>query len=426
MRSLRFAVIVLSLLPLTAVAAGLSRTEKAIVAHVDAELTQMIALLEQSVNIDSATENLEGVRAVGDLYETSLSKLGFATRWIEMPEGFGRAGHLVAERNGRKGKRILLIGHLDTVLEGPEMRWQLDGDAARGSGTVDMKGGNLIVIAALSALHRARALDDRRIVVYFTGDEEAPGRPISISRGDFIDVAKRSDIALGFEASVGSTATVGRRGVTTWRLEVDAVTAHSSGIFSENTGSGAIFEISRIIHAFHDELKGEEFLTFNASVIAGGTEVTYSDEEWGGTASGKSNVVPPKAVAAGDLRFISEEQRESVKHRMREIVARHLPRTSASITFSDSYPPMAPTEGNYAILAELDRVSRDLGYGEVPAFDPGQRGAGDISFVASYVDGLDGIGARGAGSHTPDERLDLASMPELIKRTAILIYRLTR
>jgi glutamate carboxypeptidase len=425
MRTLRFA-LTLFLVPLVAQAAALSRTEKAIIRHIDAELPGMMALLEQSVNIESATENLAGVRAVGDLYAPLLSKLGFTTRWVAMPPAMDRAGHLVAEKTGRRGKRVLLIGHLDTVLEGPELRWQREGDIARGSGTVDMKGGNMIILAALSALHRAGALDDRRIVVYFTGDEEAPGHPLSTSRGDFIEEAKRSDVALGFEASVGPTATVGRRGVTTWRLEVDGVTAHSSGVFNEYAGSGAIYEASRILNAFHEELKGEQYLTFNASLIAGGTDVVYSEEEATGTATGKSNVVPQKVFAAGDLRFISLEQRETTKERMREIVSRHLPKTTATITFADSYPPMAPTAGNYAILAMLDRVSRDLGYAEVPPFDPGSRGAGDISFVASYLDGIDGIGARGSGSHTPDEQMDLASLPELIKRTAILIYRLTQ
>jgi glutamate carboxypeptidase len=236
----------------------------------------------------------------------------------------------------------------------------------------------------------------------------------------------RSDAALGFEASVGDTATVARRGVTTWRIDVTATTAHSAGIFGESSGSGAVFELARILNAFYEKLRAEENLTFNPSVVVGGTDITYDSESKRGTAFGKTNVIPGRATAEGDLRFLTNEQRERVKAAMREIVAASLPHAKSTIEFTDDYPAMAPTEGNYALLRVLDQASRDLGYPAVPALEPSKRGAGDISFVAPFVDGLDGLGARGGGSHTADERVDLESLPMLVKRTALLIYRLTR
>jgi glutamate carboxypeptidase len=87
---------------------------------------------------------------------------------------------------------------------------------------------------------------------------------------------------------------------------------------------------------------------------------------------------------------------------------------------------MAPTEGNHRLLAALDRASRDLGLGGVKANDPGLRGAGDISFVAPMLDGLDGLGARGEGAHAPEGWVDLSSLAPQIRRAALLIYRLTR
>jgi glutamate carboxypeptidase len=87
---------------------------------------------------------------------------------------------------------------------------------------------------------------------------------------------------------------------------------------------------------------------------------------------------------------------------------------------------MAPTKGNHELLAALDRASRDLDLGGVTTQDPGRRGAGDISFVAPHVDGLDGLGARGDGPHAPEEWVDLGSLAPQIKRAALLIYRLTR
>ncbi|MDP3672858.1 MAG: hypothetical protein Q8R69_24615 [Telluria sp.] len=72
------------------------------------------------------------------------------------------------------------------------------------------------------------------------------------------------------------------------------------------------------------------------------------------------------------------------------------------------------------------QASSDAGLGPIAAFPPGQRGAGDVQFVAPYVDSLDGLGVSGRGSHSPNEELDLASLERATIRSAILIYRLTR
>jgi glutamate carboxypeptidase len=275
-------------------------------------------------------------------------------------------------------------------------------------------------------LHQARLLDDTQIIIALHGDEENAGDPKTISRKDIIDAAKRSDIALAFETSTGfNEATVARRGSSKWQLKVQGKQAHSSGIFSEDVGAGAIYEASRILHEFYRQLR-EELLTFSPGLIVGGTDVEMDPENSTGNAFGKSNVVPQEVLVDSDLRFISEEQKERARNKMREIVADHLPHTSAEITFEDSYPAMSPTEGNMKVLQALSQVSIDLGQGPVQPFDPGKRGAGDISFVAQYVDCLDGLGVMGGGAHSPDEYVDLRTINDLIKRTAILIYRLTR
>ena len=145
-----------------------------------------------------------------------------------------------------------------------------------------------------------------------------------------------------------------------------------------------------------------------------------------GTAFGKTNVIPQSVMAAGDLRTLSIEQRDRVKTRMQEIVDRHLPGTSAVLEWDDSYPPMAPTEGNYALFRQLDRVGRDLGYPELELIEPNRRGAADISFAAPYADALAGLGPVGDGGHTTEEKIDIRSMGVATKKAALLIYRLTR
>lgn len=403
----------------------LSADEQKIVRYVDAHNNDAIALLEKIVNLESPTQNSAGVKQVGLTLKAEFEALGMTAKWIEMPAQMKRAGHLWAETNGSKGKRVLLLGHLDTVLSGEKFR--REGNRAYGTGTSDMKIGDIVMLYALKALHNAGALRDTRIITLYTGDEENSGDPLDISRGDMVAAAKRSDLVLSFEGAVRNTATVGRRGSSSWTLEVTGETGHSSQIFGSRMGSGAIFEASRILQEFYQALSQEKYLTFNPSVFVGGSSNVTMDAATGtGTATGKTNVVPNKVIVNGDLRFISEAQKEAARAKMREIVAKHLPKTNARITFEDGIPAMTPTDENYALLKQLDQVSQDLGFGKVEALDPGERGAGDIAFISHLIPGLDGLGGKGGNSHAPGEWAELDSLPILIKRAAVLIYRLTR
>ncbi|NVM75305.1 glutamate carboxypeptidase [Duganella sp. SG902] len=427
-----FAFAVLALMLGAARAEGLSATEQKIVAEVKAHSAQGLELLERSVNINSGTMNHEGVRAVGKLFGEQFAALGFTTRWSDMPPAMQRAGHLIATREGKQGKRLLLIGHLDTVFEkdSPVQLWQRNGDRVRGQGVNDMKGGDVIIIEALRALHRVGALDNTTITVVFSGDEENAGDPIDISRADMINAAKRSDIALAFEATVRNkdgkdTGTIGRRASSSWELKVSGKQGHSSGIFTENAGYGAIYEAARIVDSFRQQVM-EPDLTFSPGLIVGGTEASTNALGTVGQAAGKSNVISRTATVEGDLRYLSYEQRDRAHAKMKAIVAQNLPGTSASITFHDAYPPMSPTPGNLAVLKAYSQASKDAGLGDIPALPPGQRGAGDVQFVAPLLDSLDGLGATGNGAHSPDEDLEIASIERATIRTAILLYRLTR
>jgi len=406
-----------------AFAQTLSPYEKRIVDYIDQHNGEAVSFLESIVNIESPTEDQAGVKSVGMIFKKEFESLGMTTKWIDMPPEMKRAGNLLAETSGKSGKRILLLGHIDTVLRGE--RFRLDGKRAYGTGINDMKGGDVVILQALKALDAVGALKDRRIIVMLTGDEESSGKPMSISRGDMVEAAKRSDAALSFEGAVRNTATVGRRGASSWRLEVEAKTGHSSGIFKDTAGNGAIFESARILDQFYQTVRGEKYLTFNPSLIVGGTTAELAEAK--GSATGKSNVIPAKVIVTGDLRFISKEQLESARQKMRDIVAKSLPGASAKITFEDGLSAMTPMDGNYALLKRLDQVSQDLGFGKVEALDPGDRGAGDIGEIATIVPGLDGLGIdSGANAHALGEWTNIDSLPLQTKRAALLIYRLTR
>lgn len=411
--------------------AQLSDVEQRIVAAVKQRSAAALDLLERAARINSGTLNAEGVRATGEVFRAELDALGFATRWAEMPAEMKRAGHLIASREGTRGQRLLLLGHLDTVFEkgSAVAAWDRRGERVRGQGVSDMKGGDVVLVEALRALHSVGVLDGARIQVLLTGDEERTGVPLSRSRADLVELAQRSDAALSFEgaARVGRDdfASIARRSSGGWTLKVRGRPGHSAGVFSSSSGFGAIYEAARILNAFREQLI-EPSLTFNPGLIVGGTQISYDPDTALGTAYGKSNIIAAGVEVFGDLRFLSPEQGERTKQRMREIVAKHLPGTQATIEFRDSYPPMPPSAGGQRLLDAYSRASEDAGLGPVRGMDPAFRGAGDIQFAAPYVPGIDGLGAIGRGAHTDDEDLEIASLERGAIRAAILIYRLTR
>jgi glutamate carboxypeptidase len=406
-----------------------ARTQAELLRAIDAEAPQAVALLEDLVNANSGTFNVAGVKQVGERLAKEFEALGFTTRWVNM-DAVGRAPHLVAERKGRKGRRVLLIGHMDTVFEpfSPFRTFVRRGDTATGPGVHDMKGGLVVMISALKALHAAGALNDRTITVFVTADEEMPGEPAAVSRAEFIEAAKRADAALCFESGVRidgrDYVSTARRGATDWTLTVEGKAAHSSAVFRPDVGDGALYEMSRILWRFHEELR-EPNLTYNVGLAAGGGTAKV-DFNGTATASGKVNIIAADARAIGDVRALTPEQLDRVKEKMRAIVGQNLPQTKASIEFRDLMPPMAPTDRNEALRVQYSALSEAAGLGVVQALDPMQRGAGDSAWISPYVATITGLGPAGSASHTVNETVDLASLPRAAKRAALAIHALTR
>ena len=425
------AFVLAALVPFAALAQApaITSTERAIATAVDSHNGEALALLERLVNINSGTMNFAGVRQVGDILRAQFDTLGFKTRWIDGAP-FHRAGHLIAEHPG-SGPKILLIGHLDTVFEpnSPFQRFErLNDSTAKGPGIIDMKGGDVILLYALRALRDAGMLDKMNVTVVFDGDEEESGEPVELARRALVDAATGARYALGFEDGAGDprTAVISRRSAGSWTLRVTGHPAHSSQIFKPEVGAGAVYEASRILHEFYTRLSTERYLTFNPGLAVGGTLLKVDTTGTEGSAAGKRNVVAEHMEVTGDLRTLSPEQHAKAKRTMEQIVSRHLPLTSATISFDDGYPPMAPTPGNRRLLAMYDQASRDLGVGPVVAVDPSRAGAADVSFIASKVPMIiDGIGLSGHDDHTEKETADLRMLAPLTKRAALLMHRLT-
>lgn len=411
--------------------AELTAPEVHMAATVDAEHERSIALLEKLVNQNSGSLNFAGVKAVSEMMRAELEPLGFTVTWEDMSAA-GRAGHLVATKKGKKGrKKLLLVAHLDTVFEpdSPFQKFVRKGNEAEGPGAGDDKGGLVVIVSALRAMQAAGTLKDANIEIVLTGDEEDAGRPLDIARADLIAAGKRADAALDFEGlavedgkDMGSIA---RRSSNSWTLTTTGKSGHSSRIFSPAAGEGAIFELTRIIAAFRKELP-EPNLTFNVGIVGGGQSAQLDADGVRVAATGKTNIIPNIAVARGDFRTLSQDQTDRVTAKMKAIVAAHAPGTGAEISFEEGYPPMAPTPGNAALLDRLNGVNADLGLAKMDRLDPLKRGAGDISFVAADVDGLVGLGTSSEGDHAPGETVDLGSIRRQAARAAILMTRLSR
>lgn len=409
-------------------ASPLSPTEKEITGYIAQHQADQLSLLETLVNINSGTQNISGVKRVGKKLQHQFDQLGFATRWVEEPPSMHRAPTFIATRYGTKGKRLLLIGHLDTVFarDNSFQTYHRSGDNAVGPGVVDDKGGDVVILYALKALQATHSLDNTSITVVLTGDEEESGKPASISRKPLFEAARHSDIALDFEcANTKDTASISRRGIANWAITAQGREGHSSTIFHPEMGYGANFELIRILNTMRTELSGEQYITLNPGLLIGGTSLAYDSNDSSAKVSGKENVIAKTALATGDVRFISQEQKQVIEKKIVEIVNQHLPETSASVDFKDGIPAMSPTEQNRALLDIYSKASEDLGYGVIKPLEPMARGAGDISYIASMVSAnLVGLGPLGTDIHSAKETLNIPYLTIQTQRAAVLMYRL--
>ncbi len=410
--------------------AELSPVETQLAEQVKLEKNNQLHFLEKLTNIQSGTLNTKGVRQVGNLVRNELNRLGFKTKWVNEPANMHRAPTLVAVHQGKHGKRLLLIGHFDTVFlsSQPFNRYTQKTESAKGQGVLDDKGGVVVMLYALKALHKTGELKDASVTIVLTGDEEDSGKPGAISRKPLLNAAKQSDVTLDFEpASSLNSATIGRRGITEWTITTHGSAAHSAAIFHEHIGVGAIFGLAHQLDEIREKLQSTINLSFNPGLLLGGSSIQYDVNASAGKVSGKDNIVAKIAMAKGDLRYIDEAQKKFAEEKMREIIASPLPGVKSQIDFVDGIPPMAPTENNMNLLNEYSQVSIDLGQGKVIPIDASKRGAADISYVAAIVpENLSGLGPVGDDAHTVTEIVELDSFVIQSQRAAVLMSRLLK
>lgn len=382
--------------------------------------------LKTLVNINSHTLNPVGVRAVGEALRPRFEALGFNAQWHNNTDPhFG--DHLFLTR-GTEGKHVLLLGHLDTVypISSTFQRYEeTDDGRATGPGVYDMKGGLLVILYALEALHAAQQLDGKRFTVALLGDEEQTSQPWEVSRQVLLKTAQTADVAIGFEfARAENVAVVERRGTTNWTLQVTAQGGHSSRVGSTDSGAGAIYHAARIMQHMHDAMLMHSGLTLNPGIIAGGSAIA----EHGASVdvTGVSNIIATHAIARGDMRFTHLTQFEEVVHHLQQLVReKHDPHFKADLFFSPPKPAMERKPGNDTLLERLSAISVALGREPVHAVDRMIAGASDMNMVSPYVPAcIDSLGVLGGGAHSESEWINLADFPFVLERTIQLLRAL--
>jgi glutamate carboxypeptidase len=293
-----------------------------------------------------------------------------------------------------EGPAIVLVGHLDTVFPpGAFEGYRRDGPWARGPGVLDMKGGLLVAGFALRALSRVGALAALPIRFVVVSDEEvgSPESRLLLQR-----IGDTAACGLVFEAGRTADAIVTqRKGTGSMFAVARGRAAHAGNLHHE--GVNAIWALARFIdraHALTDYARGT---TVNVGTIAGGQS---------------KNAVPDHAKAEIDLRFVTAEEGHNVLaelERAAEAAARSIAGASIELSGGISRPPMERTAASLALFAEYAACARASGLGDGEA--PLAGGGSDANTLSAVgVPCIDGLGPRGAGYHTKDERIEIATM----------------
>jgi glutamate carboxypeptidase len=406
--------------PAPALRAEPSAEELELKIEIDLHREEMIDTLREWVDLNTGSFNLVGLEEFATLLPERLTELGFKADVrqgleVELPDrGEIRTGPLVIARRPAQASgapRFLLVGHYDTVFEpdSPFQKFSVDPalpSRAYGPGAADMKGGLVILLYALRALHAHGELDRASWVVVLNGDEEIG----SLGSRALIEAeASEADYGFVFESTHKGGAMVrSRRGLGQFHLRVTGVAAHAGN--AHRQGRSAIRTLAERVLEIEALTDYERGVTLNVGTIAGGT---------------KRNIVPERAVAWIDLRYDDSETGEQTRLQLEEIAARSSNGTQAELWGTLHRPPKPETPEVAALLERHRAVASDLGVELPEALHSG--GGTDGSLMGAVgLPTLDSVGAVGGGAHTTGEYVELDALTDRAAIAAILLRRLAR
>jgi glutamate carboxypeptidase len=378
-------------------------------------LPAYLDLLRQMVNINSFTTNVAGVNALGNLTAEAFAELGFRAERIQsVNPKYGR--HLVLTRPGASDAKLGLVSHLDTVFPPEEeirnnFAWRVEGDRIYGPGTVDIKGGTVMIYMILAGLkeHAPAVFDAVNWTVLLNASEET----LSVDFGDLC-LQRLSDHPLGclvFEGGGRSendfSIVVARKGMAIYRIKVEGRAAHAGS--SHEQGANAVVQMSHTIQRIHELTDYERQLTFNVGTVRGGTVV---------------NRVPHHAEALVEMRTFSLDVfRDGVAAMLALGNESHV--TSAS----DGYPcrvdveiirqtePWAPNPRTDYLFAVWQTAARTLG---ANVLREERGGLSDGNLVWKEIPTIDGLGPSGGNAHCSEASSDGSKGQEFVTASSFV------
>ena len=370
----------------------------AIMNYVQRESTDMLQLLEQLVNIDSGSDDKEGVNRVAQVIKQKFEALGFHVHTVLNKN---QGNHLVIQHEEALRPKILILGHMDTVFDRGTAKsrpFTIRGQHAYGPGVVDMKGSLVLVYYAMRKLIERGDDAYKHVQIILNSDEEIG----SDSSRQLIEKHARDKMcALVLEpARKDGSIVSARRGVGTYHIHIKGKAAHS-GIEPEK-GRSAIRELAHKIIAIDALSRPEEGIHVNVVETKGGIA---------------SNVISPIAKATIDVRITHPEQAIWVEQQLQDICNQSvINHTTTTLTGTISRPPMPLTEKNMQLVQFIEYQAKQL---NIPLTHTSTGGGSDASFPAALgIPTVDGLGPIGGGQHSKHEYL---LIPSLIERTNLFI-----
>lgn len=355
---------------------------------------ESLKFLEEIVSINSHSYNKAGIDLTQDIIAKRFSKLGLKVNFIK-DKKFGK--HLIAKTSAPSSKRILLVGHADTVHPDNEdyKKFSMDKSFAYGPGVFDMKGG--IAMMYLSFLLLGEKLKKIPLSILIVSDEEIA---CPSSRELHYKLAKESSIALILEFGREKNMLVtSRKGISTFEIKVKGRAAHSGNNYYD--GVSAIVEASRLAVQLQKSSSIKNNTTINVGLISGGTAI---------------NTIAENAELKGDLRFASKEGYIFGKKEIKKAVSAKLLKNS-KIEYKENnyFPAMVRNSKIEKYILQYNECAKEEGFSVFENKEPvGGASSGNLLSDAK-LPVIDSLGPRGSGAHSKDEKIDLKSFVQRAK-----------
>jgi len=344
--------------------------------------------LKELIEINSFTKNKEGVDANGEIYKSIMAKLGFTCRVFEREE---IGNHLLFISPKKTGKKLLLLGHIDTVFpEGTFEKFDEDTDWIYGPGVCDMKGGNIVAIEALRNIHKKYGKIEN-IDLMLVSDEEGGSDD---SKFVTSKIAKNYNYCMVYEAAGKNLeVVVARKGAGTFYLDIEGKAAHAGNNYA--LGIDANLEASYKIQELIKLTNLDKGTTLNVGSIEGGVG---------------ANTISPCAKLTFEIRYTNTKERDRVLNSINEIVkTSHVKGTDSYITGGIQRDVM---EENVLQDKFLQNIENYIG---AKLLVEKRGGVSDANIVSSCgTPALDGFGPFGDGDHTAHERALKSSFTQRI------------